>query len=154
MIITNEDLKRITIIKGSPVPDTKAIPSCFGLTNPDDTKCYKKGKAVCRLSKSCLIYTAEFFDIMNAENLTENNLKSKLIRLWNDRDKLEEKLKYRLAVAIRTAKKARFKELVQPTAKEGTATYYAELFWLKMGGTISECAEYVNLYRKCNAYKL
>ena len=148
-------MERIAILEGRLMSQIKMIPSCFGLTDPSEDRCFKKGRPLCYFPQSCLVYTGEFFDIHNAEEWDENNLKAEVIRIWENRNKLEEKLKLRLKEAIRTANKSEYKDIVQPTAKKGTATYYAESFWLKMGGTIRECAEYVERkFKACNAYKL
>jgi hypothetical protein len=154
MILTEDDLQRITIIKGSPVPDIKCIPSCFGVINPRDIKCFKKGKPVCKIAKACLIFTAEFLEIDNAEDSSESFLQSEIKRLFDNREELSDKLKFRLATAIKEANKSEYKDIVQPQARTGTARYYAELFFLKIGGSIMECAEYVEKHhgKSCDSY--
>jgi hypothetical protein len=152
MILTEDDLQRITIIKGSPVPDIKNIPSCFGLTNPRDIECFKKGKPVCKIANACLIYTAEFFEIKNAEEVDGSVLQSEIKRLFDNREDLSEKLKFRLANRIKEANKSEYKDIVQPNAKKGTVSYYAELFFLQIGGSTRECAEYVESFIACDGF--
>ena len=148
MIITKDDILRISILDGRPIPDIRIIHACFGLNHPIEKRCFN-----CELIKSCLIYTAEFFEL-ETEERNEDTLKAEVLRIWDTRGKLEEKLEFRINEAIKTANKSLSKDIVQPTAKKDTATYYAELFYLKIGGTISECAKYVERFKPCNAYKL
>ena len=152
MILTEDDLQRITIIKGSPVPDIKCIPSCFGVINPRDINCFKNGKPVCKIAKACLIYTAEFLEIYNAEDLSESFLQSEIKRLFDNREELSDRLKFRLATRIKEANKSEYKDIVQPTQTKGTASYYAELFFLQIGGSTRECAEFVEQHKACDGY--
>ncbi len=146
--VTRDDIERITIIDGRPIPDIGMIPTCFGLTNPIDKRC-----SPCKLIKSCLIYTAEFFNIDDAEGWNQDELKTTILKIWDK--KMEEKIKLRIEETNKTAEESEFKDIIQPNAKKGTATYYAEVFWLQIGGTIKECVEYLSKKHKdCSAYKI
>lgn len=65
-MLSKKDILRICEIQEVDI-DPRSIPSCFGLSDPRDERCFKKGKARCLFSSSCVIFMAELFGLKNID---------------------------------------------------------------------------------------